>query len=336
MNDFDPYARERALKAESAAWQTDQVELAQPGDIPVIDLAPYLTTRDPKALDAVADDLRIACEEIGFFSITGHQVPRELIQAAFTQVREFHALPLEDKLAIRMDRPDWPHGGMGYLPVKNTKLPARDKANFNEAFLIKADHRIGLDDNQWPDSTPLPDFRSTVTAYAQALTALGQSMMPVFARALDMPEDYFLKAFEAPLYRLRMTHYPALGPDGADEFGINPHVDTTFCTILAQDRPGLAIFSERRQAWIGVPMLEDAFVVNTGELLRQWTNDRFLSTKHFATNNTDDASRYSIPFFFNANPDFVMEPVPSCVDENNPAKYAPVSYAQSQAIAQGE
>ena len=135
-----------------------------------------------------------------------------------------------------------------------------------------------------------------------------------------------------------MTHYPPLtqAERPVDEYGIAPHVDTSFCTILAQDKPGLTIFSERRQGWIQAPLLENAFVVNAGELLRQWTNDRFLSTKHFANNNTGDTSRYSIPFFLNANSNYPLECLPRCCGPDNPAKYPPISYAESQSVAQGE
>jgi len=336
MTEFDPFEKEQQLQAESAGWDTSQIEPAGPGDIPVIDLDTYFTSGDPAALEIIAAQLRAACEEVGFFSIVGHAVSRQLTGATFDQVRLFHALPLESKTAIQMDRPDWPHGGMGYLPVKNVKLPARDKANFNEAFLIKRDDQISIDDNQWPDAADLPDFRSTVEAYSDAMENLGRRMLPVFARALDMPADFFDQAFINPTYRLRMTHYPPMGADNIDDFGINPHVDTTFCTILAQDRAGLTIYSERRQTWLQVPALDNAFVVNTGELLRQWTNDRFISVKHFANNNVDATSRYSIPFFLNANSEWIMTCVPSCCDDDNPPRYPPVSYASSQAIAQGE
>lgn len=284
----------------------------------------------------MAAEVRTACEEVGFFSIRGHGVPWKQIEETFAQVRAFHDLPTDAKLAVRMDRDDWPHGGMGYLPMKNFKLPARSKANFNEAFLIKCDHEIGMNDNQWPDPDLIPNFRATAESYAATMNALGKSLLPAFARALDMPANYFDEAFSAPMYRLRMTHYPPIGDLAGDEFGINPHVDTTFCTTLAQDSPGLTIYSERRNTWLKVPMLEDAFAVNTGELLRQWTNDRFISVKHFANNNTGENPRYSIPFFFNANAHHVMECVPSCFDENKPPKYPPVSYAASQAVAQGE
>jgi len=227
-------------------------------------------------------------------------------------------------------------GGVGYLPVKNTKLPSRDRGNLNEAFIVKCDDVLQLSDNQWPDAAALPGFRQAVERYANALEGLAKKLLPIYATALDQPKNFFDDAFVAPLYRLRMTHYPPVSAASEDEFGIAPHVDTTFCTILAQDRAGLSIFSERRKKWIRAPALKDAFIVNSGELLKHWTNDRFISVKHFANNNTGNASRYSIPFFFNANPHYKMSCIPSCCGPDNPAKYPPISYAESQAVAQGE
>ncbi len=235
-----------------------------------------------------------------------------------------------------MDRPEWAVCGVGYLPVKNRKLPARDKGNLNEAFVIKGDHKLSMDDNQWPNEESLPGFRKIVSDYANSMEKLGKQLLPIFATALGMAPDFFDEAFELPMYRLRMTHYPQISKTGDDEFGIAPHVDTTFCTLLAQDQPGLTIFSERRKKWIKAPLLENAFIVNSGELLRQWTNDRFISVKHFANNNTGNTSRYSIPFFLNANTDFVMSCIPTCCGPDNPSRYPPISYAQSQAVAQGE
>ncbi len=332
---FDPYSREQQLRAESDSWDTTVIEDARPGDIPVIDLGEYFGGND-NALDSVAQQLRQACENTGFFSLTGHGVDWSLVDALFEQIAIFHQQPVRKKLSLRMDREDWPHGGMGYLPFKNAKLPSREKVNHNEAFLVKADHNIALSDNQWPTAAELPAFQSTVETYAQELKNLGNRMLPVYARALEMPADFFNDAFIDPLYRLRMTHYPSMVNEPGSEFGINPHVDTTFSTILAQDAPGLVIFGEQRRTWLRVPVLDQAFVVNTGELLRQWTNDRFISVKHFANNNRSEDSRYSIPFFLNANADYVMHCVPSCQSASNPPKYPPVSYSQSQAIAQGE
>ena len=333
---FDPHSKEAELRSEAASWDTSQAQDAQQGDIPVIDLREYFSNPDARTLEPVATQLREACETVGFFSIVGHQVEREQIAAMFSMARQFHALPLELKQSIAMDRADWPVGGVGYLPVSHRKLPARTKGNLNEAFIVKCDHKLGMADNQWPDASNLPGFRQVVQAYAVTLEALGKRLLPIFASALEMQPDFFDEAFVQPLYRLRMTHYPALADRPADEYGIAPHVDTTFCTILAQDRPGLTIFSERRQQWIRAPLLANAFIVNTGELLRNWSNDRFISVKHFANNNTGSEPRYSIPFFLNANSDYRMSCIPSCCGPDNPAKYPPISYAESQAVVQGE
>ncbi len=333
---FNAQAKEQQLRDESEQWDTSEPEQALADDIPLINLNEYFTSGSDSALADVAEQLRVACEQTGFFSITGHHVASQTIDDTFNQIRLFHALPVETKTQILMDRPDWPVGGMGYLPLKNRKLPARQTGNVNEAFIIKCDDRLSMDDNQWPLSETVPDFRHQVEQYAKEMELLGKRLLPIYAKALKMPVDFFTEAFIDPLFRLRMTHYPAVEADADNAFGIAPHVDTSFFTILAQDQPGLTVFSERRKVWVKAPVVKDSFIVNTGELLKQWTNDRFLSTRHFANNNTGNQSRYSIPFFFNANPHYVMSCVPSCCDDNNPSKYPPISYAQSQGVVQGE
>lgn len=336
IDQFDAQAKEQQLRDESEQWDTSEPEVARADDIPVIDLNEYFSSDTDSALNDVAEQLRVACEETGFFSITGHHVTSDDLADTFNQVRQFHSQSIDIKNNILMDRTDWPVGGMGYLPLKNHKLPARQTGNVNEAFIIKCDDQLTMDDNQWPDSEALPEFRPRVEQYAHQMEQLGKRLLPIYARALDMPLDYFKDAFIDPLFRLRMTHYPPVVMGTENGFGIAPHVDTSFFTILAQDQPGLTVFSERRKVWVHAPVVADAFIVNTGELLKQWTNDRFMSTRHFANNNTGSQSRYSIPFFFNANPHYVMSCIPTCCSDDNPAKYPPISYAQSQGVVQGE
>jgi len=333
---FDPQAKEAELQHESQSWDTSQVQTALPGDIPEIDVAEYFTTLSDAALDAVAVQFRSACQETGFCSIVGHQFPSSLIKRAFVEARRFFALPLDIKNTLLMDRPSWPVKAVGYLAVNNYKLPARDKGNLNETFVIKRDHQVGLADNQWPGEDQLPEFRANTERYAGQMENLAKRLLPIYARALELEKNFFAPAFTKPLYRLRMTHYPLIEDKAADEFGIAPHVDTTFFTLLAQNSPGLVIFSEKRRCWIHAPVNENAFIVNTGELLKQWSNDFFISVKHFANNNTGDEARYSIPFFFNANPDYKMECLPTCCSAENPPKYPPISYLQSQGVVQGE
>lgn len=334
---FDPHAKEAALRAESEAWDVSDPIDADPGDIPVIDIGPYLADGSAASRETAAGELRDACERVGFWQLVGHRVPPSVIDGAFAAARQFHALPLETKLGMRMDRPNWPLPGVGYLPIGERKLPRRAKGNLNEAFLMKRDRGIGDADNQWPDERVAPGFRSAVLAYANAAEDLALQLLPLYATALGLQPDWFAPGFEHPFWRLRLTHYPSRDPathaDGA--FGIAPHVDTTFVTLLLQDSPGLTIYSTERRRWIRAPLVDNAFVVNSGELLKQWTNDRYLSVRHFADPH-GGKSRYSIPLFFNATADYPMRCIPTCCDASNPPKYPPISYNESQAVAQGE
>lgn len=332
---FDAEAKEQQLQAAASSWDTSVPVPAEPGDIPVIDVSEWLDNDDPHALTELATTLRAASEQVGFHQLVGHGVDQALIDEIFSMTERFHALPVDVKNAILMDRPDWPIGGIGYLPVGERKLPRRTYGNLNEAFIIKSDEHISFDDNQWLEEALLPGFRETVERYGQVMEALATSLLPIYAAALEVDQDLFTAAFAHPLWRLRLSHYPAdpPGPDGA--FGIAPHVDSTIFTLLLQSGPGLTIFHEGRQQWIEAEAIPGAFVVNSGELLRQWTNDRFLSTRHFANNKTAD-SRYSIPFFFNATADYELTCLPSCHGPENPPKYPPFSYLSSQAAVQGE
>lgn len=384
MTNFDPLAKEEALRAESETWDTSTPVEAAPGDVPVVDVSAYLESKSDESRKAVATELRHACETVGFWQLVGHGIAPGKIDSAFAAVRQFHALPLEDKQKVLMDRADWPLGGVGYLPVGNRKLPARSTGNANEAFIIKGDRDLAPDDNQWLPEDVVPGFRAEVEQFAALLEQLTLDLLPLYATALDLETGWFAAGFEHPFWRLRMTRYPAaaetsarsvenntgavrrsdyIGPTAHSEttfgerssrsdhgssveistgsvennraYGINPHVDTTFFTLLLQDSPGLTIYHTPTGRWLHVPMVEDAFVVNSGELLRQWTNDRFLSVRHFA-NSSAATDRYSIPFFVNATRDFPMECIPTCCSEENPAKYPTISYNESQGVVQGE
>jgi isopenicillin N synthase-like dioxygenase len=333
---FDPEQKEYELRREADSWDTSAPIAAKFADIPVVDISDYLATKSDTSLRNVAQILGNACESVGFYQLVGHSIDKQMINETFDAVEKFHALPLKAKRAILMDRSDWPIKGVGYMPVGERKLPRRKKGNLNEAFLMKGSENIAFADNQWPDETIIPGFKKTVQSYAKAITSLALDLLPVYAVALGLEKNYFKEAFEKPFWRLRMTHYPAFDQGrGDDEFGIAPHVDTTFFTLLLQGSPGLTIYNPREDNWIRVPYIDGAYIVNSGELLKQWTNDRYLSTRHFA-NSDGKASRYSIPFFFNASADYPMECLPTCFSKDNPPKYPTISYEQSQAAAQGE
>ncbi len=336
---FNPRDKEARLRSESESWDTSHPQSARAGDIPLLDLENYFSTGDQKELNQLAAQLHFASTQVGFYCVTGHGVAPGVIADIFSAARRFHDLPPDEKMALQMDRPGWPVGGVGYLPLYNRKLPTRKKGNANEAFIVKREsgpRNVSLDDNQWPHDRQVAGFRGHVETYADAMEDLTRKLLPVYARALGVEAGFFAEGFRAPTYRLRMTRYPPIKQYQRDQFGIAPHVDTTFITILAQDSEGLTIYNEPRKCWIRAPLVADAFIINTGELLKQWSNDRFISVKHFANNNTGATARYSIPFFLNATADYRMRCIPTCCSAQNPAKYPALSYLESQAVVQGE
>lgn len=305
--------------------------MAASGSIPVIDLAAHLAGA-PGESERAAAQLKAALTEIGFYYITGHGVPADLVRGAFEQAARFHAMPLDRKMAVRIDKHN-----VGYLPMKGDTLrtsvvQAVTKPNLNEAFFVardmEDDHPEVLADrrfrsaNRWP--ADLPGFRPSVMAYCDAMERLVQRLMPLYALALGLPARFFDAAFTDCQYKLRMTHYPNLPVALDDEFGIAPHTDTSFLTLLAPNTvPGLSI---RRTdgSWLDAPAVHDAFVVNGGQLLRRWTNDTFLATPHRATNRSG-GERYALAFFCDANIDWPISAVPTTVGPNRPPKY-PTTY----------
>ena len=298
--------------------------------IPILDLAPYLAGQSG-ARARLGKQLCQALENIGFYFIKGHGIPQSLCDAAFAETARFHAQPLDRKLELRRNRDN-----VGYLPMSRSTDPdAAIKPNVNEAFFLKRDlpadhpdvqaHKRFRGTNMWPDD--LPGFRETVVAYCDALEALVKKMMPLYAVALDLPADYFDKAFAEPQYTLRMTHYPHVEKLAGNEFGIAPHSDTSFLTLLAQNKvPGLSLRT-RHGRWIEAPALDGHFLVNGGDMLRRWTNDRFLATPHRASNRSGWA-RYAIPFFVDCNIDCPMECLPTCTSAERPPKYSRFTYAE--------
>ena len=216
--------------------------------------------------------------------------------------------------------------------LRTSTVQAGTKPNLNEAFFVKRelppDHPDVLANrrfrgaNRWPAG--LPGFRETIVDYCDTLERLVLKMVRLYARALDLPADYFDGPFRDCQYSLRMTHYPHQDGPVEDEFGLAPHTDTSFLTLLApNDVPGLSIRTQSGN-WIDAPAIPDAYVVNGGQMLQRWTNDFFLATPHRAINRSG-GERYAIPFFCDSNIDWPVAAVPTTVGPDRPPKY-PTTY----------
>ncbi len=298
---------------------------------PVIDLGAYVAG-EAGAGDTVARELRDALERYGFYALINHGLPAEMIRGIFAEARRFHALPIEDKLSIRFSETY-----AGYMPsaefaIKTSTLNDNTKADLNEAFFMEreAPPADALPDeaqsfecpNYWPAG--VPEFRKTLLDYWRTVEAFAHSLLPLYAMALDLPSDYFAPAFRWPQASLRLSHYPVIERE-ANQFGISPHSDAGFLTILPQaDVAGLHIRPPGMD-WLPAPVVEGGLIINSGDMLKRWSNDRFLSTEHMAVNDAD-RDRYAAVFFFSPNLDYEMACLPSCTGPDNPPKYPPVTY----------
>ena len=310
---------------------------AAAAQIPVIDFGPLFSAA-PGALARLAPQVRDACENVGFFYAAGHGVPEALIDRAFAASRRFHALPLDEKLKLRLNE-----NNIGYLPINASVQGASTvhkatRPNRNESFFVShdrgPDHPDVIADkplrgrNQWPSDTiaGIAEMRRDMMAYFHALGAMCDRILPAFAAALDMPSDYFTPFFANEAHaNLRFLHYPPQDAGEENLFGQAPHTDNSFMTALArEDVPGLAVRLPSGE-WFPPPILPGTFLINLGNIMRRWSNDRFLSTPHGVLNDSG-ADRYSIAYFHSPNPDSVIECLPSCTSPDNPPRYEPAVY----------
>ena len=184
--------------------------------IPVIDYGPYFGG-EPGALDRVAAEVAHACQNVGFFYALNHGVGEEVIERAFAASRRFHALPLAQKLPVKLD-----DNNIGYLPINASVQGASTvhkatRPNQNESFFVSHDRGPDHPDviagkplrgrNQWPAG--LPGLRADMMAYFAALEAMCERMLPPFAGALGLPPEYLAPFFANEAHaNLRFLHWP--------------------------------------------------------------------------------------------------------------------------------
>lgn len=297
--------------------------------------APGIPILDGRALfagdpDAVAA-LRTAARRHGFLYLTHHGIDPALIAAVFAQSRRFFALPMAAKEAVTLART--PHR-LGWEPLRAQTLEQGAPPDLKEGFYIGPDvppdapavlaGRFGVGPNQWPDG--LPDFRAVMTAYFTAAQTLAERMMAALALALDLPGDHFADFTRDAACRLRLLHYPPQPTNPVpDEKGCGAHTDFGSITLLLQDEVGgLQVRDEDSGQWIDAPPIPGTFVVNLGDLIARWTNHRFRSNPHRVI-NLSGRERYSVPFFFTGNPDYVVACLPTCLAPGETPKYPPIT-----------
>lgn len=294
--------------------------------VPLIDISPSVGD-NPIGKRAAAAAIDRACRETGFLIVTGHGVPDALIDRTWHVTRALFDLPEAVKLAHRAPP-------RGYSPIGTTALAYTngeiDSApDFREVFSVgrhdiddarralrSASGRPVFPPNIYPD---LPGLRETLEDYYAAMAGLSTRLMRLFALALGLDERWFDDKIDDHMSNLSLSNYPEQpAPPGKTQLRAGAHTDWGSLTVLkTEDAPGGLEVRTRDGDWSRVPVLPGTFIINIGDLMAQWTNDRWVSTMHRVVNPPRDhamtSRRQSLIFFHQPNHDARIECIPSCV-----------------------
>ncbi len=299
-----------------------------------LDVGPALTG-DPAAIEALAVEWRDTWEGVGFTAIVNHGVSLDLTQRMTEEARRFHALPDDVKMSIQVTRDQ-----KGYIPARrgittHSKFHKSKKLDNVECLVVATDYPAD-DPNvaagkqfygpmPWLSDDQLPGFRATAEEYMATITGLGKSLLPVWARALELDAEFFTNKFAKSYTYFRMAHYPPAPDLDEDEMGLAAHTDTGFMTFLPPaDEEGLQIL-DTDGSWFWPELPADALIVNMGQFLERWANNRFRATPHRVVPPRIN-DRYSLACFVNPGFEAVGECLPTCTDAANPPKYPTQTY----------
>ncbi len=284
--------------------------------VPVIDISPFEWSGDGRA--AVVEQVRRACEDVGFLVVTGHGVDPGLRARMSRVSRAFFDLPEPVKAVHRH-----PERGARYVPFASESVAASmglaTPPDLKEAYSV-----YRPDTDEWPSAA----MREVWREYHRTLTGLAERLMRIFALALGLDEHWFADKIDHAEASLWVTNYPAqpVAPRPG-QLRAGPHTDYDTLTLLAvEDVPG-GLQVLLGGAWTDVPFVPGSFVVNIGDLMSRWTDDRWVSTLHRVANpppgSGPAARRQSIVFFHKPNDDAVIAPIPTCVGPAGP-RHEPV------------
>jgi len=309
--------------------------------VPIIDIEGWGDGTDA-VQRAIAEAVDDACRHVGFMQITGHGVDRAAAGLA-AAIDRFFSLPMEVKRRSVAPRPSI---NRGYTPPRSERLSYSlgvvSPDDLFEAFNVGAAAsdfpRLALDaeiyaENIWPDFDDGSEFRTAVEAWFDAAGGVARRMTEIFSVALGLPTDHIARSTDHSIDVLRMNHYDV--PDGIvvedSQMGMGAHTDYGIVTVLWADAvPGLEILRSDG-SWLGVVPEPGALLINLGDLLARWTNDRWMSTMHRVVpprNSSGDLTRRrSAAFFHDGNADATISTLAPCRADDGTSSYADVTVA---------
>ncbi|ALI06746.1 MULTISPECIES: 2-oxoglutarate and iron-dependent oxygenase domain-containing protein [Pseudomonas] len=299
--------------------------------LPIIDISP-LYGDEPDAWQAVAGQIDRACRQWGFFYIKGHPISPARIAEVLGNAQRFFALPVEEKLKIDITQTRH-HRGYGAVATEqlDPTKPSDLKETFDMGLHLPADHPEVLAEKPLRGPNRHPDLSGWATLMEQHyrdMQALAQTLLRAMTLALGIERDFFDTRFNEPVSVLRLIHYPPRDAAScAEQQGAGAHTDYGCITLLYQDAAGGLQVRNVNGLWIDAPPIDGTFVVNLGDMMARWSNDRYLSTPHRVISPLG-VDRYSMPFFAEPHPDTLIQCLPGCQDDAHPPKYPTTTCAE--------
>lgn len=285
-------------------------------------------------LEARVDAVRDAARRHGFLRVSVRALERrggaferlgEMIDEAFAVSEQFFARDLSAK-----ERCATGAHGRGYTSMAAETLDASGSScgDTKEGFYVSREMTdADAADDAWPKDEAGTVFRETSVRYYKAMVSLGRELLGLFALALGREREFFHEHFADDAHKcvLRFLRYaPVRSSEGEGRFACGAHSDYGCLTILATDScPGLEIFDRETGSWVPVTPRPDELLVNIGDCLQRWSNNKLRSTRHRVM-TAGDRVRYSIPFFFEPSMDTLCEPV---CDEGETPEFAPILFS---------
>lgn len=311
--------------------------------VPVIDLAPVRAGASGAA-EAAAHAIDNALCSIGFFVIRGYGLRSDYLASTAEVCREFFDRPVEQKEEILSIAQGSSRGYVrfGHSALSRT-MGVQSPGDYKEMFLMGPAEIPTLghgastvasfySPNVWPRAPA--NMRPVLETYYLAMEQVGDLVLELMARALRVDPGYFIPLFKGHNSTLTVINYPEQEtPPLPGQLRAGAHTDYGAITILrGEDKPGGLQVRTRSGDWLDIHAPDDALVINVGDLLMRWTNDRWLSNVHRVANPPTDAvgqsRRQSIAFFSNPREDVLISALPTCVDATHPQKYPPILAGQ--------
>ncbi len=260
-----------------------------------------------------------ALGETGFMTVRNLGIPDTEVDGMFQVSRNFF---MRDTAFKRRFLYRDPAENFGFQGLGMESLDPRCPPDLKETFTMRLNPATPLADSRFPS----PDFRHQVERFYADCLSGARRLLAVMAAVFGLPGDFFTRTVGGENVALRLLHYPGGQQTPNDgSLGAGAHTDYGILTLLFQrDVTGLEVRGVDGD-WHSVPCTPGSIVINTGDLMQHWTNDRFKSTEHRVRPMTGAQDRLSIAFFVDPDSDTRVDVLSECIDEQNPRRYAPIT-----------